>query len=161
MEIWKPLQGYEKYYKVSNLGKIFSFHKNKLLKPHKCKNGYTYVCLVNDDKKHFYSLHRIIAKHFVPGYSSSRCFVNHINEDKTDNRADNLEWCTKAYNNTYNGKALRCSKAIKQCSKTGALIKTWQSAREIDRELHVSYKNISACCRGLRKSAGGYVWEFA
>ena len=160
MEIWMPLSGYENYYKISNLGNIFSFHKNRLLKPHKSKNGYSYVTLVNGNTKKYYSLHRIVAKHFVPGYSNEKCFVNHINENKTDNRAVNLEWCTKAYNNTYNGKTQRCCKAINQFSKNGSLIKTWESARKIERALHISYKNISACSRGLRKSAGGYVWNF-
>ena len=161
MEIWIPLKGYEKYYMISNEGRVFSFHKNKPLKPHKCKNGYAYVCLVNDDSKHFYSLHRIIAKHFVPGYTNEKCFVNHINEIKTDNRAANLEWCTKAYNNTYNGKTQRCCKPIKQLSRDGVLIRIWESAREINRVLNINYKNISACCRKERKSAGGYVWRFA
>lgn len=160
MEKWMPIRGYEKYYKISNLGNIFSFYKNRLLKPHKCKNGYSYVMLVNGNTKKYYSLHRIVAKHFVLGYSNERCFVNHINENKTDNRAVNLEWCTMAYNNTYNGKTQRCCKAINQFSKNGLLVKTWKSAREIERALHISYKNISACCRGLRKSAGGYVWNF-
>ena len=157
---WLPVNGYENYYMISSHGDIYSKRLKRLLKPHKAKSGYLYISLRGDGKNKFMTMHRLIAMHFVPGYKEGLC-VNHIDENKSNNSANNLEWCTKAYNNTYNGKAKRCCKAVKQLDFDGVLIKTWEGAREASRELSIQYKNISACCRGKRKSAGGYIWRFA
>lgn len=101
-EIWKPIKGYEGYYEVSNLGEVRSCvtttsRRKGLIKPH-LKNGYLAVNLFNDKSKckHHY-IHRLVAEAFIlkiPDYK----IVNHIDCNKMNNSADNLEYCTQKYN---------------------------------------------------------------
>lgn len=172
-EIWAPVHGYEKFYEVSNFGRIKSLPREihckngtYYIKPGRIRkpvlnkqNGYNMLFLTDGVKKKCLYVHRIVAAEFCenPGNFD---FVNHKNENKTDNRSVNLEWCTKKYNNNYNGKAQRCSKKISQLSLDGTFLKSYINAREANKATGVQYKNISAACRGKRKSAGGYIWRF-
>lgn len=160
-EIWKPVVGFEKFYEVSNTGKVKSLRSGKLRKliPNS-KNGYLYVVLCGTDFKNTFTVHRLVAMAFCE--KPNGCdFINHKDEDKHNNNAENLEWVTKYYNNTYNGKTQRCCKAIEQLAEDGTVIKRWSSAREAYKALGIEYKNISTVCRGLRPRAGGYRWRFA
>lgn len=171
--IWKPVVGYEKFYEVSSEGEIRSLPRmvhagrgvyykkpGRIRKPVFNKaNGYYMLFLSGETEKKCVYVHRIVAQAFCdnpPNFD----MVNHINEIKTDNRAENLEWCSKEYNNTFNGKDQRSCKAIEQLSLDGEVISTWSGAREAAKELGIEYKNISAVCRGKRTSAGGYKWRF-
>jgi hypothetical protein len=160
-DVWKPVVGFEKYYSVSNNGDILSHRTGKLRKPVLCKgNGYFTVVLNGDNKlKETKTVHRMVAEAFLERSPEQTC-VNHKNECKTDNRVDNLEWCTKHYNNTYNGKDQRCCKPVVQINETTGEEKRWVSARAAYAAGIAEYKNISACCRGLRPRAGGYKWRF-
>lgn len=160
--VFKPVKGFESYY-VSADGAVYStisgnFRKS-VINP---QTGYpTMVLRKKDGKKFTRTLHRIVAETWIPNPENLEC-INHINENKLDNHASNLEWCSKAYNNTYNGKTQRCCKRIQQIDLcTGAVIKTWSSARKAAAHLQTNYKNISAVCRGKRRSAGGFGWRFA
>lgn len=158
--MWKKVNGFENHYLINENGEIYSLYKNRLLKPKRnSKNGYEYVSL-RGEKTKYCPVHRLVALHFVPGYKPGLC-VNHKDEIKTNNRASNLEWCSKAYNNSYNGKNQRCCKEILQFTMDGVLLKKWTSARSVFETLGIQFKNISAVCRGKRKSAGGYIWRFA
>lgn len=160
-EIWKPVVGFEKFYEVSNTGKVKSLRSGKLRKliPNS-RNGYLYVVLCGTDFKNTFTVHRLVAMAFCE--KPNGCdFINHKDEDKHNNNAENLEWVTKYYNNTYNGKTQRCCKAIEQLAEDGTVIKRWSSAREAYKALGIEYKNISTVCRGLRPRAGGYRWRFA
>jgi hypothetical protein len=160
-EIWKPVIGFEKFYEVSNTGKVKSLRSGKLRKliPNS-RNGYLYVVLCGIDFKNTFTVHRLVAMAFCE--KPNGCdFINHKDEDKHNNNAENLEWVTKYYNNTYNGKTQRCCKAIEQLAEDGTVIKRWSSAREAYKALGIEYKNISTVCRGLRPRAGGYRWRFA
>ena len=161
MEEWRPVPGYEQFYEVSNMGQVKSLRSGKLRKPVPCKgNGYLMMFLCGEHEKKCVSVHRIVESAFC--YKPEGCdHVNHKNEEKHDNRADNLEWVTKAYNNTYNGKDQRCCKPVYQLNEDGEIIKVWESARKASRALGIEYKNISTVCRGLRPRAGGYKWRFA
>ena len=121
-EVWKPVVGFEDRYEVSNLGRLRSFPHETLIcrkrgKPYVLKkrgveivpqprrHGYMAVWLYGNGGNNGragkqYSVHRIVAEAFIPnpnGYAE----VNHINEDKTDNRAYNLEWCTHKENSNH------------------------------------------------------------
>jgi len=107
-ETWKDIPGYEGLYQASNQGRIKSLprewmtgrHKHKIehgeiiLKPSKDKRGYLRVTLQHNGRK-FYLLHRLVLQAFV-GESNLDC--NHRNGIKSDNRLENLEWCTKSEN---------------------------------------------------------------
>ncbi|KKL95762.1 hypothetical protein LCGC14_1851380 [marine sediment metagenome] len=107
MEIWKDIPGYESCYQASNLGRIKSltryvrhskggkmFHRGRILKPGISYRGYPVVNLSNSRTKY---IHRLIASTFIlnPGKKPS---INHKNGIKTDNRIENLEWCTNKEN---------------------------------------------------------------
>ena len=160
-EVWKPVVGFEKYYSVSNLGNVLSHRSGKLRKPVMCKgNGYFMIVLNGDNKfKENKPIHRMVAESFLERSAEQTC-VNHKNERKTDNRVENLEWCTKRYNNTYNNKDQRCCKPVIQIDETTGEETRWKSARAAYEAGIAEYKNISACCRGLRPRAGGFKWRF-
>lgn len=114
-EEWRDIEGFEGRYQVSNLGRVRSFARKsyktpKILKDTHDTDGY---CMVNlCDAKHgtknkISKVHRLVAKAFIDnpnGFPE----VNHIDENKSNNRADNLEWCTTQYNLTY-GNRLNCT----------------------------------------------------
>lgn len=160
METWKPIVGYEQFYEVSDMGNIKSLRTGKLRKPTpNGQNGYLMLFLNGENQKKCVYVHRIVAEAFCP--KPVGCdFVNHKDEVKHNNKASNLEWVTKYYNNTYNGKTQRCCKPIKQIAEDGSAIRIWSSAREASRTTGVQYKNISLVCLGHRPRAGGYRWEF-
>lgn len=112
-EIWKSIE-IDSQYTVSNLGSIRSItrtiirkdgkikkFKGKLLKSICRLNGYHYVALSNQNRKaKQYSVHRLVASAFIPN-PHNKPQINHINGIKTDNRVENLEWCTQGENNTH------------------------------------------------------------
>ena len=173
-EIWKPKKDYEGLYEVSNLGRIKSLgngnsnnSKERILKPGKVKGGYLQVYLSkNRENKRFY-VHRLVAETFIPN-PDNLPFINHKDEDKTNNRVDNLEWCTREYNNNYGTRTLRAnktntngklSKRVLQFTLTGEFIREWPSASECERNGY-SQSHVSDCCRGERKSAYGFRWKY-
>ena len=159
-EVWLPVVGYEEYYLVNQFGDILSLRTNKLRKPVLNKsNGYLYVILCGK-RKITAPIHRIVASAFLKNEHNFNV-VNHKDENKLNNFVDNLEWCTQAYNNKYNNKDQRsCKKVVSKNIITGEEI-IWPSARNACENGLANYKNISACCRGLRKSAGGFTWRYA
>lgn len=154
-EIWKDIKGYEGDYKVSNYGRIKSFKKNKeVILKQVIKNGYCYVCLTKNKKSKTFRVHRLVAETFILNYNNYPC-VNHINEIKTDNNVDNLEWCTYEYNNNYGKK----KQEIYQMSLNKDIIKKWGSITKASDELKISKSSISDCLNYNKKSAGGFIWR--
>lgn len=106
-EVWKDIQGYDGKYSISNFGNVRSNHygKKRILKPMRnagIYNGYLTVTLYNNSVGKKVKIHRLVAEAFLPN-PNNLPVINHKDEDKTNNKVDNLEWCTKLYNNTYNG----------------------------------------------------------
>ena len=100
-EIFKDIKGYEGLYQVSNFGKIFSFpkykHKGKFLKFFTSKKGYLYVGLNKNKRQKTHLVHRIIGEHFVLNPLNFP-EINHIDGNKQNNYANNLEWATSSQN---------------------------------------------------------------
>lgn len=107
MENWQDIPNYEGIYQISDFGRVKSLgndksRKTKILKTYIDKTGYEAVTLRNKGTKKNFMIHRLVALAFVPNYNEFKYnSVNHIDEDKLNNKASNLEWCTNEYNATY------------------------------------------------------------
>lgn len=167
MEIFKEIEGYENY-QISNLGNVKSLNykrtgKDKILKPIKDKKGYLMVNLCKQAKSKTYKIHRLVAQAFLPNQNNLPQ-VNHKDEDKQNNAASNLEWCTNKYNSNYGTRNQRVGKSninhtkrSKQvlCVENGVI---YPSTMELQRQLGLPQQNISHCCNGKRKTCGGFHW---
>ena len=161
-EIWKPIKNYEGLYEVSNLGNVKSIKNNTLIKP-ALNKGYLRLVLYKNGKKKNKTIHQLVAQAFIDNPNDYIC-VNHINEVKTDNRVENLEWCDNNYNDNYGTRnkriAKRLSKKIVQLDINNNYINTWDSASDVGRIIGINPSNIRSCCRNIRKNAGGYIWKY-
>lgn len=105
MEVFKPIVGYEKY-QISNKGNVYSENRKRLLVPKKSKTGYLRITLCNKNGHRTFLIHRLVAMAFIENLEGKPT-VNHKNEIKTDNRAENLEWATNAEQNAYGTRTQR------------------------------------------------------
>jgi len=95
-EIWKPIRGYKGLYEVSNFGNVRN-QLGELKKFHRHQKGYLIVCLWKDNKKKNKRVHRLVARAFVENDRGLN-EINHIDGEKENNCAYNLEWCTHKEN---------------------------------------------------------------
>jgi len=158
-EVWKPVPLFEDRYLVSNMGRVKSIGKyntckRDILSPMTDPSGYYHVVLYKDNTRKDISIHRLVAICFVPNPNGYK-YVNHIDEDRKNNVSTNLEWCTNSYNLTYSRGIAVC-----QYNKSGELIATYDSIMDASRTTNIPTSNISKCCNGARKSAGGYLWRY-
>jgi hypothetical protein len=172
-EIWKPIKGYEGRYEVSNLGRVKSYvvdHINGTIrKGIKTRIGYLTVTLYDTNgniKTH--PIHRLVASAFIPnpnGYPQ----VNHKDEDKTNNHADNLEWCTALYNVRYGTRLARHRQSMicnphlsrKVCSvDADGNIEHFDSIGEAERVTGNSHSNIVRALKGRTKRCGKRQWFY-
>lgn len=168
-EVWKDIEGYEGIYQVSNLGRIKSLdrkvrsrwglmkQKGIVLKSRIC-NGYVLICLSKNGKNKDVSVHRVIAKSWVPGRTDAKNEVNHIDGDKTNNSVDNLEWCDRRHNIQH---SIRIGLRTRQDGAGGySAILTEKEVKEI-RELKKNNPTISQPTLGrmfgISKSEIGYI----
>lgn len=158
MENWRNVVGYEEFYEVSDMGNIRNRITGKILLNSAKKNGYMAVDLGYIGKKTI-NVHRIVAMAFIGNENNFPC-VNHINENKHDNRACNLEWCTYKYNANYGVGALARNTPVAQMDKFGAIVKLWDSMKDVESALGIKYQCISAVCRGVRRTTGGFCWKY-
>ena len=161
VETFVEIEGFENY-EISNLGKVRNIKSGRMLKPHLNHNGYLKHHLYRHDKQKELFLHRIIAIAFIdnPGKKPQ---VNHIDENKLNNDLSNLEWCTAKENLIHGTRTKRAaeklSKKVIQLDLNDNVLNEFESMRQAERETGVLVGNISSCCNGKTKSAGGYKWR--
>ena len=168
-EIWKDIDGYEGLYQVSNLGNVRSLNYKRQGYTRKLRLrfdgvGYHIVSLCGNGKPKNAEVHRLVAKAFVSNPDNLPC-VNHKDETRTNNKVDNLEWCTQQYNCTYGSAkakfAAARSKPVEQL-KDGIVVKRWESSNEAGRA-GFDQSHITKCCNGTAKykTHKGYEWRYA
>lgn len=102
IEEWRPVPGYEGLYEVSSYGRVRNSKTYRILK---AWITFGYLMVELSGRKRFY-VHRLVAETFIPNIEKLPQ-VNHKDEDKTNNRVDNLEWCTAKYNINYGSRTER------------------------------------------------------
>lgn len=160
-EIWKNIKGYEGLYEVSNLGRVKSLNYNHtrkegFLKPAD-KRGYLSVQLFKNGILKWHLVHRLVASAFIEN-PDNLPQVNHIDQNKKNNKVSNIEWCDSQYNNTYKGKHRKISRKV-GCYKDGKLIKVYSAMIDAEKEGFYT-SNVCICCQGKAKSYKGYQWKY-
>lgn len=195
-EEWRDIKGWEGYYQVSNLGNIKSLERKvwcgrgrgyckivpeKILKAWKNNCGYLWVVLCKEGSRKNYYVHQLVGNAFLSnpqGYKE----LNHKDENKENNCANNLEWCSKSYNNNYGTRNKRVAGKLRGrklseehirkiaekksipiygINRVSGLIVEFSSAKEAEKTLGINKSHITSCCKGKRKSAGGYYWMYS
>lgn len=88
--IWKPIEGYEEFYKISNFGEVKSLRRNRLLKIHPDTSGYLQAVLYKDGTRRTFKIHRLVGKHFIEN-PKNLPEINHLDGVKSNNHVSNLE----------------------------------------------------------------------
>lgn len=140
-------------------------------------NDYEVVHLSKDNHAKMFRVNRLVAHMFIPNNDKTKTIVNHKDENKTNNHVDNLEWCDIEYNTNYGTGMKRSGETLsktrqekhwtsKTCGVVGVNIKTgevieFESCKKAMEFLGLkSQSDITKCCKGKRKSCGGYTWSY-
>lgn len=162
-ENWRPIEGYEGLYEVSDLGNV---RRAAVLCQKTRKDGYRIVNLYKDGIAHEMTVHRLVAKAFLPN-PENKPQVNHLDENPKNNALNNLEWATPVENSNYGTRTARI--AARNGSKTpiyqidrdtGIILKEYRSQTVASRETGISVPCINACLRGRQRSAGKFAWQY-
>lgn len=197
-EEWRDVVGYEGYYVVSNFGRVATLShtvsftsvcngvevkktfnaKQCLRKLNRGKCGYMECMLRNSKRIKLMKVHRIVAEAFIPN-PHDYPIINHKDENKKNNRVENLEWCTCEYNVNYRTRNERLKSSLSDAHKNGLYNNAYRVSRKpivgislldnttlffeksSDLKEHGFERHlVSKCCRNLRKDYKGYKWMF-
>lgn len=190
---YKHVKGYEDYYIVHDNGIVESldryiekkykngktykyFKKGGILKHHINNKGYHTVCLTKNGISKKFLVSRLVAQAFIPN-PNNLPEVDHIDENKDNNCASNLQWCTRQFNNTRGVQSREGRektsefrmKKVGMYDTSGKLLKTYKGIRIAERETGLKNTNISHCCKSNLKQIGymknnhtygGYIWRY-
>lgn len=170
---WRSIKGYEGLYEVSNFGLVRSLDrevdgsrnggvrkiKGVILKPGVKADGYLQVHLSKGNEKGHYYVHRLVIEAFSSN-PNGLPQVNHIDEDKTNNHIDNLEWVSSKENINHGERTAKTRKIVEQYTMNGDFVKEYRSLTEASLITGVASSNIGNVCNGKRKSAGNYIWKY-
>ena len=162
----RDVKGYEGLYQVTDEGDVISLdrvvfgnhgpyvRKGRTLSKGVRPGGYLMVVLCKDGIEKTHAVHRLVADAFLEN-PDGLPEVNHIDEDPSNNRLENLEWCTRQYNIDYSK-----SKAILQIDSYGCEVGRYKSIAYAARVTGISRTNINNALRGWSETAGGFRWEY-
>ena len=147
----KDVVGYEGLYAVTSCGKVWSYKSKKFLKPKDNRDGYFRVWLYKDNERKSYFIHRLVAEAYIPN-PENLPEVDHIDNNKSHNYLNNLQWITRKDNNRKSH-----NKPILQYTLDGEFVREWPSATDVGKKVKSS---ICECLKGKQKTAYGYIWKY-
>ena len=147
----KDVVGYEGLYAVTSCGKVWSYKSKKFLTPLVNYKGYLRVVLMKNGESKTCYIHRLVAEAYLPN-PENLPQVDHIDNDKTHNYLNNLQWITNRDNNRKSK-----NKPILQYDLDGNFIREWECAYDVGKEIQ---SNINHCLKGRYKTAYGYIWKY-
>lgn len=189
VEIWKPIKEWEKFYLISNFGRIKSLDritrngrglflkKGRILKTNTNNKGYEFVRLIDKDRNTKVYIHRLVAEAFLPNVENKK-EVNHLDCNPLNNIVTNLEWCTHKENMSYMSKLGRSRKTGEWLEKlryknilngkkvyqielkTNRVVKVFETIQSVKKE-GFEPSCVCWCCKGVRKKHKGYIWRYA
>lgn len=171
---WKRIENY--LYEINKFGQIKSLKRNIILKQRTNTHGYKIVNLYCGEGRYkTMQVHRLIGIAFISNPLNKPC-INHINGKKTDNRVENIEWCTYSENSQHSydklgrvgvwtglfGKNHHRSKKVNQYDLNNNFIKTWDCMMDVERELGLACGNLTKVCKKEKwhKTLGGFKWKY-
>lgn len=168
-EIWKGIKDFENYL-ISSIGNVKSKNykrtgKEKLLIQKENNKGYKTVGFSKNGRMYYFTIHRLVADAFLPKIIGKNC-VNHKNGIKTDNKVNNLEWCTHSenmqhsYNVLNNRTLLEYTNSIKKAVKCVETGETFSCSGDVTKKYGFNDRHINECCNKKRKTANKLHWEF-
>lgn len=159
-EQWRDIPGFNSWYVVSSMGRVYSRKRHKMLKQIPSPNGYPRVRLYSEPGKgDLYFVHRLVASQFVPN-PEHKPQVNHINGIKADNCAANLEWSTHSENQRHRYDVLGKRKTNGRpviCTDTGEAYTTATAAASA---MNLNRSAVTSCCLGKRKHTKNLHFNF-
>lgn len=185
-EIWLPINGYEGYYEISNLGNIKALAKTidiglgrsqtfpeRIMKSNVASNGYLMVKLTVNKIGKSFTVHRLVALHYVPNPNGYK-LVNHKDGNKLNPYAENLEWSTYGANaiHAYStglrkpvwegkfNKDHNRTKPVIQFDFNGNVIKEWESSSLAAKYYGINPEGIKLVSRGQQDNYKGYIWKY-
>lgn len=179
IEIWKDIPGYEGHYQVSNMGRIKSlerisvrnngksesanYHiKERILNVQTQTQGYSQIVLSKNGDRKTFRVNVLVAKLFVEN-PFKKTYVNHIDGNKNNNRADNLEWVTAKENIVHaykSGLLKHYKRKVLQLDENGNVLKKFNSLKEAAEYVGGSKCGICEACKGRRTHSYGYKWKY-
>ena len=161
-------------YKITMFGHVRNINTGNVIKHFTNRSGYKYCTLSKGGRKRNITMHRLIASTFIPN-PHNKPFINHINCNKTDNRIENLEWCTPKENAIHArqngltvdppsqsgkfGKLNKASKPVRQLDLNGNTVRDYDCARQAIKYGFIP-SQISRCCNGTKEKYKVYKWIF-
>lgn len=175
-EIWKDIPGYEGVYQVSTFGNVDSLNYNHTGKrarriPRTGRGGYLYLNLHKNGKTKTMKIHRLVALAFLPN-NENLPQINHKDENKANNRVENLEWCDSSYNNKYGSRPRKVLDAYRRngscvaerpvikIDKFGTIIDEYISISDAARQEGVRRETLRDCVLGRSKTCHGFIWKY-
>lgn len=172
---WKDIEGYEGLYQINGFGNIKSLYfkknlaKEKMLKKYLNNKGYEFICLYKNKIKKQFLVHRLVVQSFISNINNLE--VNHKNGIKTDNRVENLELCSRSYNNkeayrmglkkpTYNQNLNKKKVILKIDPIKNTVIEKCLGIKKTAKTLGVSKSALIDSLQGRIKTCGGFKWVY-
>lgn len=178
-EIWKDINGYEGLYQVSNMGRVKSIGRyitfdngwsneakmyihGGILEISKQSQGYSQVSLCKKGRRITKRLNRLVAIAFLPNpYNKPQ--VNHIDGNKSNNCANNLEWVTDIENKKHakeHGLLRPYKRSVIKMDLAGNILEVYESGNDAAIKNNLSRAAICHACKGKAKTSGGFRWRY-